>query len=740
MVTSALSPIRLTEAEPLDREAYRAALRETMNDLDRLNVKADRQVIDLFSGLRRQTQDIVSELGDTPSGPLYQRTLEGIDQSMTDFANRWGFDFESSQLDAFDLGADLTAGPLEAGYNIDLLRLGPTTDQLRILAQFRTDLVGGVTTELSKRIKNEVAGVLVGARSFTDAAEAIGRNLTDRNHFSTMMHRARAILVTEIGRAQALSTQSTQEQAAEVLPGLRKRWLNAHLANPRQSHLAAEARYAENGIVGPIAIDEPYTIGGHKAMWPHDPSLPASESVHCHCVSISVLIEPGATPEPVDPADPDLIPLTDQDEERLDDDPGVALTPRQIENRVRYERLEQPMKKPRNWSTMSNRKRLNFIEQQMEADFPIGEEYRSQVITQKRQRVPVTMRDGSPVLDLRTGKQRTRMTTIRETILKVKGSDLKTTFALTGDPDLLFAEMNELRRMSMAFPEVAERLSYVGGYRGAKSLEWKVRSARQFAGEMAHASNDGRRLGLNPSFYTKPERITNAVRSSWSSGFHPVNDVPSNVVHEFGHLVENWLVRENNRSLITFGSRVDGFGSVGSIRNGLLDAFARVSRGDALTPGISGPGGYLQVSRYAAKNGAEGWAETFTSYWYRKNNIRWSTGGGRIPSLSQRLSTPTAAVVKVPAFVTGARPITGPLYGDAAETLIGRFTKFMDVLEGVRLQDLPSITTLFDTQEFRALSLADQITHLELRNQLIADLGGSFGPYEPIDIGLLSGQ
>ena len=738
MVTSALSPIRLTEAEALDREAYRAALREVMDDLDRLNVQADRQVIDLFSQLRRQTQEIVAELGDTPSGPLYQRTLDGIDQAMTDFANRWGFDFESEQLDAFDLGAELTAGPLEAGYNIDLARLGPTTDQLRILAQFRTDLVGGVTTELSKRIKNEVAGVLVGARSFTDAAEAIGRDLTDRNHFSTMAHRARAILVTEIGRAQALSTQSTQELAAKVLPGLRKRWLNAHLANPRQSHLAAEARYAENGIVGPIPIDEPYTIAGHKAMWPHDPSLPASESVHCHCVSISVLIEPGATPEPVDPANPDPVPLTDQDEERLDEDPDEDLTPRQIENRERFERLGVPMKKPANWSKMSNRKRLNFIEEQMEADYPIGEEWREHVITQQRKRVPVTMRDGSPVIDLRTGKQRTRMTTIRDVVPKVKGSDLKTTFALTGDADMLFADMNELRRMSVAFPEVAERLSYVGGYRGAKSLEWKVRRARQFSGEIAHASTDGRRLGLNPAFYTKPERMRDAVRFSWSSGFHPVNDIPSSIVHEFGHHVENWLIREHNQSLIPLGSRVDGFGSLGSIRSKIIEIFGRNLPGPKGIPGRIA-GGFSQVSRYGARSTTEGWAETFTSYWYRKQNIRWRTGGGRIPSLSQRLSTPTANIVKVAEFVTGARPITGPLYGDAAETLLGRFTKFMDILEGVRVSDLPNISDLFATQDFRTLSVADQITHLELRNQLIADLGGNFGPYETIDIGLISG-
>ncbi len=726
---------RLLEAEALDREAYRIALREIMDGLDDLNTEADRNTVDLFDDLRRQTMDIIDDLGDTPSGPLYQRSLEGIDSAMTDYANRWGLDFWHEQLKGFDLGEDLAGKPLEAGLpNISIGRVGPTTDQLRILDQFRTDLVAGTTLELRKRIRNEVAGVAVGARSFNDAAKAIGRNLTDVNHFSTMMHRARAIMVTEIGRAQSLATQSAQERAAEVVPNLRKRWLNAHLPGARATHLATEARYAENGIVGPIPVDAPFAVGGFDAMYPHDPSLPAKESVHCHCVSISVVIDPTATPEPKDPAPAEEEPLTDQDEIRLDELPD-ELTAREKENADRYGRLADPMVKPDGWEDWPNHKRLKWLEAKMEADFPLGEEWRQIAVERQRKRVPVLDRNGDPVLDLRTGKPRTRMATVDTAIKKVKGSDLPTTFNLKDmDAELAFTNMNELRTLAVAYPEVAERLAFVGTYRGPKGLEWKVNRTRQFNGEIAHASGDGRRIGLAPSFYDDPERFAQVGYSGWrgANNFHPVADPTSYIVHEFGHQVENWLKRNPNRSLISVGSRADGFGTIGIIKETIERHFANAG---GLLPskaaGITG-GGYGGISQYAMKSRAEGFAETFTVDWYRRNEIKWSSSNPRL--LREFAGDPFAPLVET--FITGAHPEGGDFYmrnGADAEPLLKATATFFDLLEGQRLDDLPRFG---DLEGFRALSDADKLTHMDQRNDLLDEFGGSLGSFHTLELSI----
>lgn len=693
---------RILEASRMDREAYRQSLREITDNLDNLNANADRAVVDLFSGLRRQTADILSDLGDSPSGPLYQRTLDGIDSAINDFAERWGIRLDVLQQEGFAVGEELAARPLEqataafdGSETIQIARLGPTTDQLRILAQFRADLIQGATDELRKRVRNEVAAVAVGARSFTDAASAIGRNLTDRNHFSTVMHRARAITVTELGRAQSLATQATQERAAEDVTNLRKRWLNAHLPGARATHLAAEARYAEGGPVGPIPVNEPYAVGGFDAMYPHDPSLPARESVHCHCVSISVLIDPSVTPEEEDPAPTEEEPLTDQDAERLADE-EPELTPIQRENIERFERLAQPLERPKGWSKMTKKDKLAWLENAMEEDFPLGEEWRDSA------RVPRTETTTLP-----SGRKRRRV--VYDTVPKVKGTPLQTAFDLTDmDPEAAFGSMNELRRLSRSFPEVAERLAYVGTYRGAKGAEWKIRKKNQFGGEYAHASVDGRRLALSPSpkFFGNLDNLEGHVSWDYGTDFHPVGGAESVLIHEFGHHVENWLSRNSSKSLIPTGVRADTFGTISTIKNQLTQTFA--------LGGPDGPGGYLDMGRYALKSTHEGWAETFAAYWYRKHDIEWEW------RVHDRGGRATGEVIQM----RGARPSYGEAYDRGAgkgEAWLDRFGRFMDTLSTTRLEEMPSINDLTD---FRSLSDADKALHMDLRRKLIEDLGG----------------
>lgn len=301
--------VRLREASELDRVAYRARLRRILDSIDNLNDTADRDTIALFAELRRNVVAHIADLGDTPSATQYQRARAGIDETITAWAERFGVRTDELADQGFALGEELVTGPLaDAGAVIDVAGLGVTTDQARILGQFRADLIGGVTDDLRRRITVEIAGVATGAATVSDAVKNIGRNLTDRNHFSTITHRARAIVVTEVGRAQALATQASQTKAAEQIPGLRKRWINAHLPGARTTHLAVESATAPGGDPGPIPIDGEFTVNGTKALYPRDPSLPASESVNCHCVSVTVITDTVL-------ADP-LAPLTANDEAR----------------------------------------------------------------------------------------------------------------------------------------------------------------------------------------------------------------------------------------------------------------------------------------------------------------------------------------------------------------------------------------------------------------------------------------
>ena len=288
----------ITEAHlgaTIDPARYRRALAAILANLDDLNGQAESDLIDLFAEIRRDVAAHVVDLAGTPTRPMYERTIAGIDDTMRRLAERWQISLDTLQAAGFDIGETLATEPLVAGGMDATLATsaGVTTDLANVLRQFSADLVQGATADLRRRINAEIVAGVVGAKTPQDVAMAIGRNLTDPNHFRTILNRARAITVTELGRAQALGTQAAQQRLAADLgeDEVRKRWLNAHLPGARESHIAAESRYSPEGSIGPIPIDAQFVVAGRAALYPRDPSLPASESVNCHCVSLTVLVD-----------------------------------------------------------------------------------------------------------------------------------------------------------------------------------------------------------------------------------------------------------------------------------------------------------------------------------------------------------------------------------------------------------------------------------------------------------------
>lgn len=284
--------------DPTTSAAYRAELDRIMRQVRKLDRAAQDTAIALVRRLQRQVVDDLAAVGEL-TAPLYQRTLTQLDNALAAFARQYQIDLTALRADGARLGTALTADTLKAA-GLDFALAGIAPEQLAVIAQFDTPLIGGLVAAARTRINAELAAVLLGARSHSDALRNIGSNLRDRNHFRSIAARAQAILVTEVGRAQAVATQAAQNELVRMAPGIRKRWLNAHLPRARPAHLEAEARYHPDGTVGPIPVDHPFSINGHEALYPRDPSLPAAETVHCHCVSVTVV--PADTAEQLQPA------------------------------------------------------------------------------------------------------------------------------------------------------------------------------------------------------------------------------------------------------------------------------------------------------------------------------------------------------------------------------------------------------------------------------------------------------
>ncbi len=275
---------------------YARELDRILFSLGSLTAEAEAGMFDLLDTARADIQNQLAALDlESPSRALLNRAREGIDDTTRNLAESMGRTVNDLQAEGHALGVDLALDPL--GPDITVLAAAVTQDQLQIAQAFSADLIQDLAGDTRRRINAELASVVVGAKSPHAAALAIGRNLTSPNHFSTIAHRARAIVVTEVGRAQALGTQGAQQALQRSFDDagdprvVKKRWINAHLPGARATHLEAERNYAADATPGPIPIDDAYQIAGFAALYPKDPSLPPRESVHCHCVSITVIDE-----------------------------------------------------------------------------------------------------------------------------------------------------------------------------------------------------------------------------------------------------------------------------------------------------------------------------------------------------------------------------------------------------------------------------------------------------------------
>lgn len=175
-----------------------------------------------------------------------------------------------------DTLAALTAAP--AAVSVRALLPAIDTTQLEAMRAFLSEKISGVPLEAINAINTELGLVTIGARSPFDAVKEVSAILK-----ADTLRRATTIVHTELGRAYSTAGQIRMEQAAQLVPGLRKRWIWSGKLSPRPEHLAI------NGDVKPV--DKPFLLEGGQVqmMYPHDPSAPARHTINCGCVSVPVL-------------------------------------------------------------------------------------------------------------------------------------------------------------------------------------------------------------------------------------------------------------------------------------------------------------------------------------------------------------------------------------------------------------------------------------------------------------------
>lgn len=160
--------------------------------------------------------------------------------------------------------------------------------KLKVLQDYHAELITDITNDAKARISREITLSQLGQKSVDETVKAIGRNLTKPSIFKTVTKRAETIFKTEVNRIGNVASVERIKQYKKQVPNLQKTWLHSHVGIPRAGHLML------HGVT--IPTEQPFKLfGGDGKVYypnaPHDPILPAGETVNCKCMVVGKIIK-----------------------------------------------------------------------------------------------------------------------------------------------------------------------------------------------------------------------------------------------------------------------------------------------------------------------------------------------------------------------------------------------------------------------------------------------------------------
>lgn len=262
----------MTEAEAL--AAYRAELRAQLRRLPALQRSAIERVLQELKQVRDR---ILAEL----AGPLSDsrraartRLFAEIEQQMAGWARAAAAVGQQSTALAWTAGIELVSRPIAAALGVSVAtRIDPRA--VAMVDRTLTSAIADASAASVRRINAVIREVVIGATTTPDAIAAIGRILESPGR------RAQTILFTELGRAHAMAGQAAMIEAAQKVPGLRKRWVRSGKLNPRADHVRAHNQT--------VLAGEFFTVAGERMRHPRDPNASAANTVNCGCMAVPVV-------------------------------------------------------------------------------------------------------------------------------------------------------------------------------------------------------------------------------------------------------------------------------------------------------------------------------------------------------------------------------------------------------------------------------------------------------------------
>lgn len=242
---------------------------ETEKEIERLLTEATKEIQTVLAGAPTDYQNW--------SLPQLQKSINQVAAELGEGMATTG---TASATAAWDAGIALVDAPIEAAIGLKLAPIVPSVDlrQLMAMRTFMTDRLKNVALEAANRINSELALVIIGARTPSDAVGRVATILQEGGR-----SRALTIVRNEVGRAYSTASQERKQLAAERLPGLKKQWRRSAKRHSRVTHDAADGQIAD--------VNEPFKIGGADIMYPRDPKAPAKHTINCGCMSLPYMAD-----------------------------------------------------------------------------------------------------------------------------------------------------------------------------------------------------------------------------------------------------------------------------------------------------------------------------------------------------------------------------------------------------------------------------------------------------------------
>lgn len=277
----------------------RRQIQLTLRSIKGITTEGDKQLLSLVDQLRRNIIVMLVENGRIDAN-LLRSLREQLPEIMRRFDTEFSGLLSENQRRVFVKGIQMVDRVVKASGTLAAV---PYLDEtvLKQVAEFDADLIRNVSDTARRNIATEVSLAVMGQKSVDDVMDSIGRNLTSPSVFKSVRDRARAIYITEMHRVQNAATAQRLKQLQKQVTDLDKEWLHSHRGLPRFNHLAMDGTR--------VPANENFTLVGknkqtYSVAAPHDPTLPASETVNCRCTIIPVVRRFQTPPKPVPPPAP----------------------------------------------------------------------------------------------------------------------------------------------------------------------------------------------------------------------------------------------------------------------------------------------------------------------------------------------------------------------------------------------------------------------------------------------------